>query len=88
MGEAQEEIRQQSSRLSEMKALQGEAESLQERLSAAQRQCSSLEASASLVPGLRSQVGMLTKQVLAQPLLVMLLRGVTRVQRSIPPDRR
>jgi len=88
MGEAQEEIRQQSSRLSEMRALQGEAESLRERLSAAQRQSSSLEASSSLVPGLKSQVGMLTKQVLAQALLVMMLRGSTHFKRRVPPDRR
>ena len=74
MDEAQKEIRQQSSRLSDMKSLQGEAETLRERLNAAQRQCSSLEATSSLVPGLKSQVGMLTKQVLPQLLLVMLLR--------------
>ena len=60
---AEAEVREQATRLSEMKALQTEVEALRERLRAAQQQCSGLEATASLVPGLKSQVSVLNKQV-------------------------
>ena len=61
---AEGQIRQQSERLKDMSSVQGEAESLRERVSALQQQCCTLEATSSLVPGLKSQVSVLTKQVM------------------------
>jgi hypothetical protein len=61
---AEGQIRQQSERLKEMSSVQGEAESMRERVSALQQQCCMLEATSSLVPGLKSQVSVLTKQVM------------------------
>ena len=63
VAKAEAEVREQAGRLADMKALQTEVESLRERLRAAQQQCNGLEATASLVPGLKSQVSVLTKQV-------------------------
>ncbi len=63
VAKAEVEVREQASHLADMKAIQTEVESLRERLRAAQQQCSALEATASLVPGLKSQVSVLTKQV-------------------------
>ena len=67
---AEGQIRQQSERLKEMSSVQGEAQSLRERVSALQQQCCTLEATSSLVPGLKSQVNVLTKQVM-HPLMSM-----------------
>ena len=67
---AEGQIRQQSERLKEMSSVQGEAESLRERVGALQLQCCTLEATSSLVPGLKSQVSVLTKQVM-YPLMSM-----------------
>ena len=69
VAKAEAEVKEQARRLSETKALQTEAEALRERLRGAQQQCSALEATASLVPGLKSQVSVLTKQVILAVLL-------------------
>lgn len=60
---AEGQIREQAERLSHMKALQSEADSLQSRLGELQQHSAATAEEARLVPGLKSQVTTLTKQV-------------------------
>ena len=60
---AEGQIREQAERLSHMKALQSEADSLRNRLGELQQHSAALDEEARLVPGLKSQVVALTKQV-------------------------
>ena len=60
---AEGQIREQAERLSQMKALQGEADLLRDRLGELQQHSAAVEEEARLVPGLKSQVMVLTKQV-------------------------
>ena len=62
---AEGQIREQAERLSQMKTLQSEADSLRARVEELQQHSADLEEEARLVPGLKSQVVVLTKQVRA-----------------------
>ena len=62
---AEGQIREQAERLSHMKTLQSEADSLRVRVEELQQHSADLEEEARLVPGLKSQVVVLTKQVRA-----------------------
>ena len=60
---AEGQIREQAERLSHMKTLQSEADALRVRMEELQQHSAAVEEEARLVPGLKSQVIVLSKQV-------------------------